>query len=178
MRAYAVWLLCAAGMLTAPWADAHLMSAGVGGVQVREHDAVVLIGVPVALFEGADDDADGLLQPSEIKAHRTEILAQLADSFHLSVGGKLAAVQEAHLMVSVHAQDGVSTPQLEWWGLLAWDPQGQAMDCIRVGLQWFSSTKPWVQDMTYTMQVQRAGQGQTVLFSKAKPFYAFGCDPD
>jgi hypothetical protein len=173
-----VRLLVAAGLLFASLANAHLMSAGLGAVHVREHDAVVLIGVPVAMFEGADDDGDGLLQPNEIKAHRTEILEQLARSFHLLVGGKPAVVKEAHLMVSVHAQDGVSTPQLEWWALLELDRHGQANACMQVDLQWFGGPKQWLQELSYTLQVQRAGEVQTAVFSKGQALYAFGCGLD
>jgi hypothetical protein len=173
-----VRLLLAASLLLANAAQAHLMSAGVGAVQVRAQDAVVLIGVPVAVFEGVDDDGDGLLQPSEIRAHRKEILAQLEGSFYLSVGGKAAQVREAHLLVSVHAEDGVSTPQLEWWALLDFDPPSLGAACTEITLRWFGGARPSVQDMAYTVSVQRAGEVQTAVFSKVHLRHTFGCNAD
>jgi len=172
------WLLLAAGMLIATDAKAHLMSAGVGSLHVREHDAVVLIGVPVAVFGGADDDGDGLLQPREIKAHRTEILDQLARTFHLSVGGQVAVVREALLMSSVHAEDGASTPQLEWWGLLEFPVPAQLTDCTEVGLYWFAGTNKVAHDMVYTLQFMRKGYAQTAAFSKAQALHSFQCAVD
>lgn len=168
-------LLLVAGMLMASAAQAHLMSAGVGSLQVREYDAVVLIGVPVAAIEGADDNGDGLLQPSEIKAHRTEILAQLARTFYLSVGGQVAVVREALLMTSVHAHDGVSAPQLEWWALLNFASPVQPTDCTHVALQWFSGTQKVADDMVYTLQFRHQDHVQTAAFSKAQSHHAFQC---
>jgi len=172
------WLLLAAGVLITSSAKAHLMSAGVGSLHVRDHDAVVLIGVPVAAFEGVDDDGDGLLQPSEIKAHRTEILAQLARTFYLSVGGQVAVVREALLMTSVHAHDGVSAPQLEWWALLDFASPLQATDCTQVGLKWFPGTHKAVDDMVYTLQFRHKEHVQTAAFSKAQTHHAFQCAVD
>jgi len=172
------WLLWAAGVMMSSSAKAHLMSAGVGSLHVREHDAVVLIGVPVAAFTGADDDGDGLLQPSEIKAHRTEILAQLARTFHLSVGGQEAVVREALLMTSVHAHDGVSAPQLEWWALLDFALPVQATNCTRVGLKWFPGTHQAVDDMVYTLQFRHKDHVQTAAFTKAQTHHAFQCAVD
>ena len=172
------WLLLVAGVLMAGSAKAHLISVGVGSLHVREHDAVVLIGVPVAAIEGADDDGDGLLQPSEIKAHRTEILAQLARTFYLSVGGQVAVVREALLMTSVHAHDGVSAPQLEWWALLDFASPLQATDCTRVGIQWFPGTHKLADDMVYTLQFRHKEHFQTAAFSKAQTHHAFQCRVD
>ena len=159
-------------------AKAHLMSVGVGSLHVRENDAVVLVGVPVAAFEGADDDGDGLLQPSEIKAHRTEILAQLARTFYLSVGGQKAVVREALLMTSVHAHDGVSAPQLEWWALLDFAPAVKATDCTRVALHWFPGTRKEADDMVYTLQFRHKEHVQNAVFSKAQTHHAFQCEVD
>lgn len=172
------WLLLFAGVLMTSPAQAHLMSMGLGSLHVREYDAVVLIGMPVAAVEGVDDNGDGLLQPSEIKAHRTEILAQLARTFYLSVGGQEAVVREALLMTSVHAHDGVSAPQLEWWALLDFASPAKASDCARVGLRWFPGTHQAADDMVYTLQFRHKEHVQTVAFSKAQTDHAFRCAVD
>lgn len=171
-------LFWAAGVLMATAANAHVMSVGLGSIQVRAHDAVVLIGVPVAAIEGADDDGDGLLQPSEIKAHRTEILQQLAQTFHMSVGGQVAVVREALLMTSAHTEDGVSAPQLEWWSLLEFDAPAQPTSCVKVGLQWFTGTNKVANDMVYTLQFRHKDYAQTAAFSKAQALHSFQCSAD
>lgn len=177
-KPYWARLLLAAGALMASDANAHLMSVGVGSLHVREQDAVVLIGVPVAAFEGVDDNGDGLLQPTEIKVHRTEILAQLARNFHLSVGDQKAVVREALLMTSVHAHDGVSAPQLEWWALLDFVSSVKATDCTRVGLQWFPGNHKVADDMVYTLQFRHKENVQTAVFSKAQTHHTFQCTVD
>lgn len=169
-------LLLVAGLLFAHSAQAHVMSAGVGAVHVRAQDAVVLIGVPVAVFEGVDDNGDGLLQPGEIRAHRKEILAQLESRFYLAVGGQAARVKEAHLLVSVHAEDGVSTPQIEWWALLDFDSPGGAAACTEIALRWFAGERLSVQEMAYSVQVQRAEGVDTAVFSKSEMRHTFGCN--
>jgi hypothetical protein len=171
-------VLLTVGLLFPLSASAHLMSAGLGAVHVREHDAVVLIGVPVSALTGADDDGDGLLQPSEIRAHRTEILQQLAASFYLTVDGKVAVVREAHLMASVHAEDRLGAPQLEWWALLDFEPSVQGKVCTEVDLQWFSGINSQSRDMVYTLQVQRAGVLHTAGFNQLQPRQSFGCTAD
>lgn len=170
-----LWPLMVTGMLIASDAKAHLMSVGLGSIHVREHDAVVLIGVPVAAFEGADEDGDGLLQPSEIKAHRTEILEQLARTFHLSVGGQVAVVREALLMTSVHAHEGGGAPQLEWWGLLEFAAPAQPTNCTEVGLQWFAGSNKVADDMVYMLQFRHKDYVQTTAFSKAQTRHSFRC---
>ena len=146
-------------------AMAHLMSAGAGAVNLRLQDATVLIGVPVSVLQGVDDNGDGLLQPQEIKAHRTEILEQLARGFSLSVGAQVAEVREAYLMVSVHAEDGVSTPQIEWWSLLAFKQPVAPTDCAEMTIQWFPDSSKAAPDITYSLQFRHGEQVQNAVFS-------------
>ena len=170
-----MWLLVAQGILSASSAFAHLMSAGAGAVNLRAQDATVLIGVPVSVFHGVDDDGDGLLQPQEIKAHRAEILDQLARGFSLSVGGQLAAVREAHLIVSVHTEDGVSTPQVEWWSLLGFKEPIAPADCAEMTIQWFPDAGKSANEITYTLQFRQGDQVQSAAFSKAQPHRKLTC---
>ena len=156
-------------------AMAHLMSAGAGAVNVRSQDAVALVGVPVSVLYGVDDDGDGLLQPQEIKAHRTEILDQLARGFSLSIGGQVAEVREAYLMVSVHAEDGVSTPQVEWWSLLAFKEPVAPTDCAEMTVQWFPDAGKAVGDITYSLQFRHGEQAQSAVFSSSNRHQKLRC---
>ena len=167
--------LAALSLLSNTSAVAHLMSAGAGAVNLRAQDAVVLIGVPVSVLRGVDDDGDGLLQPQEIKAHRTEILDQLARGFSLSVGGQVAEVREAYLMVSVHAEDGVSTPQVEWWSLLAFKEPLAPTDCAEMTVQWFSNAGKGEDEITYALQFRQGEQVQPAVFSRNQSHQKLAC---
>ena len=48
-------------------AHAHLISAGNGLINILPERAVLLIAVPVSVFQNVDTNQDGLLQPEEIK---------------------------------------------------------------------------------------------------------------
>ena len=169
------WLLVAHTLLSAPCALAHVVSAGAGAVNLRAQDAVVLIGVPVSVLRGVDDDGDGLLQPQEIKAHRSEILDQLARGFSLTVGGQVAEVREAYLMVSVHAEDGVSTPQVEWWSLLAFKQPLLPTDCAAMSIQWQPDPGKGADETTYTLQFRQGEQVQAAVFGKNHPHPTLAC---
>jgi len=174
-KRFAAWFLVAHTLLSVPCALAHVVSAGAGAVNVRAQDAVVLIGVPVSVLRGVDDDGDGLLQPQEIKAHRAEILDQLARGFSLSVGGQVAQVREAYLMVSVHAEDGVSTPQVEWWSLLAFKEPLSPSDCAAISIHWWPDAGKGADETTYTLQFRRGEQVQSAVFSSKHPHPPLAC---
>ena len=175
LRRFAAWLLVAHTLLSAPCALAHVVSAGAGAVNLRAQDAVVLIGVPVSVLRGVDDDGDGLLQAQEIKAHRSEILEQLARGFSLTVGGQVAEVREAYLLVSVHAEDGVSTPQVEWWSLLAFKQPLLPTDCAAMSIHWLPDAGKGADETTYTLQFRQGEQVQSAVFSKNHPHATWAC---
>jgi len=154
---------------------AHVISAGNGAIQFRDTDAVVLIGVPVSVFRGVDDNADGLLQENEIKLHRDDILSQLAQGFSLSVGDKQARAAEALLMSSVHVEDRPGTPQLEWWSLWNFGENPWANPCTKIRINWFHSGLVDAEDLIYSVQVRIGAQTEMVNFSKASQEKTFLC---
>jgi len=85
-------------------AHAHLLSAGRASVQVFPEKAVLFISVPVSVLRGIDTDQDGMLQPNEIKAGRTEIIRQLEQGIALTVGGERGRVLDDQLIVSTHVR--------------------------------------------------------------------------
>ena len=55
-------------------------------VNILPERAVLLIAVPVAVFQNVDTNQDGLLQPEEIKLNRERIIAQLSQSIEPLTG--------------------------------------------------------------------------------------------
>lgn len=164
------------GLFNLALVHGHLISAGNGAIQFRDTDAVVLIGVPVSVFHGVDDNADGLLQESEIKSHKDDILFQLANGFSVSVGEMLARNKEALLMSSVHVEDRPGTPQVEWWSL--WDFGGNpwANPCTKIRINWFETGSAASEDFIYSVQVRIGAQSEVVNFSKTQQEITFLCD--
>lgn len=71
---FAFWVL----LLAAPArAEAHLMVAQRGTINVVDDGAFVVVSVPVAAFAGVDDDGDERLSRKELQAHSREISAQV-----------------------------------------------------------------------------------------------------
>jgi hydrogenase/urease accessory protein HupE len=58
-------------------AHAHLMPAKQGTVNVVGDGAFVVLSVPVSALHGFDDDGDGLLSMTELRAHQAEVRAEV-----------------------------------------------------------------------------------------------------
>ena len=95
-------------------AHAHLISAGNGLINILPERAVLLIAVPVSVFQNVDTNHDGLLQPEEIKLNRERMLNQLSQAIDFQIGGSGGEVLDDQIMVSVHGDSTQGTPQIEW----------------------------------------------------------------
>lgn len=67
-----------------PAAQAHLMVAQRGTLNLVNDGAFMVLSIPVAAFQGVDDDHDGLLSPTEFAAHRMDIIADVKRGVELS----------------------------------------------------------------------------------------------
>ena len=63
----------ALGVFMMPMADAHMMVAQHGTLNVVGDGAYMVLSLPVSAFEGIDDDNDGLLSMDEFNQHRTTL---------------------------------------------------------------------------------------------------------
>jgi HupE / UreJ protein len=68
--------LCGALLATAP-AQAHLMAAQKGTLNIVGDAAFLVLSVPVSALQGVDDDGDGALSLAELRAHTDAIRAQV-----------------------------------------------------------------------------------------------------
>jgi hypothetical protein len=64
-------------------AQAHLMAAQQGTLNLVGDGAFMVLSVPVSALHGVDDNADGLLDAHELKAHWRDIEAQVAQGVGL-----------------------------------------------------------------------------------------------
>ena len=78
----AVLALCVA-LLAWPAAQAHLMVAQRGTLNLVNDGAFVVLSLPVSAFAGADDDGNGLLSAAELQAHASDIQRQVVQGVRL-----------------------------------------------------------------------------------------------
>lgn len=72
----ALLLLCGAVLAMAP-AQAHLMAAQKGTLNIVGDAAFLVLAVPVAAFKGVDDDRDGALSKAELDVHADALREQV-----------------------------------------------------------------------------------------------------
>ena len=154
----------------------HLMSAGVGTVNIRQEDALVLIGVAASSLRDVDDNHDGLLQPDEIQKHHDNILQQIRSGFTLTIDGIQAQVVEEYLLVSVHVDNNKSTPQIEWWSRLVFTPPlSHASPCVVLQLDWFMPEKTADEPAGYGIQISRNAVNELGQLTKSQSTHRFHC---
>ena len=64
-------------------AQAHLMVAQKGTVNLQGDGAYMVVSLPVSAFQGIDDDGDGAWSPQELGLHAAQIHIQLAQQLRL-----------------------------------------------------------------------------------------------
>lgn len=163
--------------LVATLAQAHLVSAGQGFVNVLEDQIVMLIGIPIDILKDVDENKDGFLQPEEIKKHQQRILAQLGEGFHLELGGVTGEVIHQELMVSVHVDDNKSTNQLEWGRRLGFPGAIQSKAPIRIRLSWYDSDKDPNAQQVYAIQVRRSQEVESAVLHANHREHVFFANP-
>ena len=166
-------LLLAGLLLATGGAQAHLLSAGQGAINLLGDQLVVLIGVPVGILKGVDDNADGLLQPEEIRRHQPAILEQLGKGMTISVEGLAGTVAHDDLMVSVHVDDNKSTNQLEWGRRIHIPGLAGSKDPVRVRLNWYDAALADSAQQSYSIQVRRVDEVETAMLGPQHPEHTF-----
>jgi|GEM_PF-2549436 len=92
-------LLCA-GPSTA---DAHLMVAQTGTLNVRDNGSYLMVSVPVSAFSGLDDDGDGRCSEAELARHHAELVPRAVAGMQLfDVDGPLALEGVLFNLSAVH----------------------------------------------------------------------------
>ena len=147
-------------------ANAHLISAGNGLVNILPERAVLLIAVPVSVLQNVDTNQDGLLQPEEIKLNRERIIEQLSQFIDFQIGENRGEVLDDQIMVSVHEGNSQGTPQIEWLRQIKF-PQEILSQPIGISFQKnLLSTE-------YLFQVKRVDGHELAKISSSHPSHIF-----
>ena len=147
-------------------AHSHLISAGNGLVNILPERAVLLLAVPVSMFQNVDTNRDGLLQPEEIRSNRERIIDQLNQSIRLHIGESPGEVLDDQIMVSVHADSSEGTPQIEWLRQIKFPQEVLSMP-VHVSLKGSLLTRE------YLFQVKRVDGQELAKISPSHPAHVF-----
>ena len=88
------------GLSLLPAAQAHLMVAQRGTLNLVGDGAFMVLSLPVSAFTGVDDDHDGQWSPAELAAHRASVEAQVQRGVHLMADGHALPLQGLLLQLS------------------------------------------------------------------------------
>lgn len=88
-----VWLLPLLAVMASFSAQAHLMVAQHGTLNITGDGVFMVLSLPVSAFSDVDDDDDGLLSAHEIQTHHSAILNQVGAALVLLVDGQAHALQ-------------------------------------------------------------------------------------
>ena len=118
-------------------AQAHLMVAQRGTLNITNGGAFMVLSLPVSAFRGADDDGDGRLSNTEFAAHRATIAQAVSDNVVLSDGQGPRELQGMMFTLSPPDHENTQEPssQLVVMGRFALaDAEAQAPLQFKVGL--------------------------------------------
>lgn len=77
LRAWQLLTACVAMLMLATTAQAHLMVAQKGTLNLSGSGGFLLLSLPISGLHDVDDNADGLLSAAELQHHSASIIAQL-----------------------------------------------------------------------------------------------------
>jgi hypothetical protein len=162
-----LWALCMAWL---PAAQAHLMAAQRGTLNLVGDGAFIVLSLPVSAFSGVDDDGDGKLSVAELQVHQAEIEEVLRRQMRLSARDADLPLQGLMLQLSPSDQDPAApADQLVVMGRYALPVAADAADSVR-GLRF---TLPLygrtADEQRVIFTVTRGAQRQELLLTPAQP---------
>jgi hydrogenase/urease accessory protein HupE len=81
--------------------NAHVVESGQGIVNLVDTQANIAISVPMKVFGQADDNGDGFIDESEIRAHQSQLIAKVRNGVRLSGDGQSADWKDIFLTPSL-----------------------------------------------------------------------------
>jgi HupE / UreJ protein len=145
-------------------AQAHLLVAQHGTLNLVGDGAFMVMSLPVSAFAGVDDDGDGRLSVAELRTHQANIIARVHHG--IALWEETGARPLQGLMVNLASPDeSPATPsaQLMVLGRFALAAQDQS---LRLRVDLFGTTPG---EQTFQVKVLRGGQAQWLVFSPAQP---------
>lgn len=86
-------------------AQAHLMPAQQGTLNVVGDSVFVVLSLPLSAFEGIDEDGDGRLSAREMGQQQQHLRTELASRLQLTDGGAPGRIDLLNLMAEPHEKD-------------------------------------------------------------------------
>lgn len=99
--------LACASLLGARTAQAHLIPAGRGTVNVVGESVYAVLSVPVSAIQGIDDDRNGVVDAEEFRRHEADVKAEIDRRLAIADGSTPATTVRVDLVLSPQ-HDGAS----------------------------------------------------------------------
>ena len=156
-RALPAWvhrLVAVLALLACTWADAHLMVAQRGTLNIVGDGAFMVMSLPVSALQGVDDDGDGRLSLAEGNAHLAAIEAQVRSGVQLR--GARGALPLQGLIVNLSPRDDAPTAPVDQIVVVGRFALGDANEGLRLAVSLFGArVGEQTQDITVTKGAAR-----------------------
>jgi hypothetical protein len=162
-----VRLLLFALALCAAAAQAHVMVAQKGTLNIKGTNAYLMVSLPFSAFTGVDDDGDGLLSMAELQRHAPQLRQQFVAGAQLQVDGQPAPFEL--LVLNLSALDE--------------RPQGPASQLLVMGHYALGEGRPGAAspDLRFSMRLHGTGPSEEridLAFTYADRTQVFAFTPD
>jgi hypothetical protein len=135
-------------------AQAHLMVAQRGTLNIVGDGAYMVMSLPVSAFKGIDDDGDGLLSLAEGNAHIRDLETQVRKGVQLS--GPQGALPLEGLMITLSPSDNAPSSPAAHLVVVGRYALGAATDGLSMKVDLFGkSTAEQTQEITVTRGVEK-----------------------
>lgn len=157
-------------MTLATSAQAHLMAANKGTLNLVGDSAYLVLSLPASALKGVDDDGDGLLGTAELRRHAGRIERQVQAGVQLHAEGHLAELQDVMLTLAP-PDHRPGSPAAQWvvMGRFA-RPAAAAR-----GAAWQLSLRLYgtgAAEQALVIAITRKPHAQTLRFTPARPSQA------
>lgn len=146
--------------LGCPAAEAHLVAAQHGTLNLQGDGAYLALSLPVSAFPGLDEDHDGRASLAELRAHESDVLAQVRREVRLLDAVGALPLDGAMLSLSP-AHDGGGATQVVALGRFALPP-ADARTPLRLRVSTFGTG---AEEHAVHVMVTDAGRTQWLVFS-------------
>ncbi len=151
------------GLCLMPSAQAHLMVAQRGTLNLVGDGAFMVLSLPVSAFIGIDDDGDGQVSTSELQVHAAEIESQVRIGVQLLDGERPLPLQGVLLQPS--STDHSAGGRIRQIAVLGRFPLGDRRSDLRLRFRLFGTGSD---ELAQEMTVSRGEQVQRLLLTPGR----------
>ncbi len=151
------------GLLAVPAAQAHLMVAQRGTLNIVGDGAFMVMSLPVSAFSGVDDDGDGALSLAEMRSHGADIQSQVRRGLQLTDAQGVRPLEG--LMLNLSPDDATPTAPARHLVVFGRYALGANSDVLKLELSLFGNTEA---ERRQEITVSRGAEKQRLLLAPGR----------